>query len=211
MTLNLNQQLLHQQQHKNLLNSRHQLKKKPEEKKDIPVTTTPSHSEEKKPEEKKEVVAQPVVLTAEDDAQQRADQKKERADKRQQDSQKKEADLINSTQTLFRTLSDYLRGELMATSEDYKLLENMNVVTKDKYGEMTSMAAKLGESMKLLQEKYKTFQPYLEKIDEIDSSVTDLEKTVVLLDEYTQRLEEKFKHLKQIGRIPYKRGQTTNV
>jgi len=99
----------------------------------------------------------------------------------------------------------------LATSEDYKLLENMNVVTKEKYGEMTTMAGKLGESMKLLQEKYKTFQPYLEKIDEIDASVTDLEKTVVLLDEYTQRLEEKFKHLKQIGRIPYKKGQTTNV
>ena len=32
------------------------------------------------------------------------------------------------------------------------------------------------------------FQPYLDKIEEIDMNVTELEKTVVLLDEYSKRL-----------------------
>eukprot|EP01121_Diplochlamys_sp_Union-15-3_P011392 TRINITY_DN3302_c0_g4_i1.p1 TRINITY_DN3302_c0_g4~~TRINITY_DN3302_c0_g4_i1.p1 ORF type:complete len:203 (-),score=48.73 TRINITY_DN3302_c0_g4_i1:19-579(-) len=155
-------------------------------------------------------VTQPLEkeLTPEEEAAQKAEEKRKRHEKRQAEAQKRETDLVYSTQTLFRTLSDYLRGELLATSEDYKLLENMNNVTKEKYVEMTEMAVKLGEQMTLLQQKYKSFQPYLEKIDEIDTSVNELEKTVVLLDEYTLRLEEKFKHLKQIGRLPYKKSNT---
>lgn len=39
------------------------------------------------------------------------------------------------------------------------------------------------------------FEPYLKKIEEIDGNVNELEHTVQLLDEYTRRLEEKFKKL----------------
>lgn len=34
----------------------------------------------------------------------------------------------------------------------------------------------------------KEFDPYLKKIDEIDSNVNELEHTVQLLDDYTKRL-----------------------
>jgi len=61
------------------------------------------------------------------------------------------------------------------------------------------------------QSKDAEFKPYLEKIDEIDASVTELERTVVLLDDYTKRLEKKFKHLKAAGRLPYQRKQTATA
>jgi len=99
------------------------------------------------------------------------------------------------TSTMFSNISAYLKGELLATSEDYKLLESMNLAASEKYAEMTDVAKGLTSFMKDLQIKYKDFNPYLEKIDEIDTNVTELEKTVLLLDEYTRRLETKFKNL----------------
>lgn len=42
---------------------------------------------------------------------------------------------------------------LIATTEEYKLLERMNLVTCDKYSEMTVQAASLVNNMKALQEK----------------------------------------------------------
>jgi biogenesis of lysosome-related organelles complex 1 subunit 2 len=96
--------------------------------------------------------------------------------------------LINSTKELFSNVEKYLQGEITATSEDYKLLETMNNMTKEKYVDMTNTAHGLVEYMTLLQQKYTEFQPYLNKIDEIETSVNELEKTVALLDQYTLRL-----------------------
>ena len=41
----------------------------------------------------------------------------------------------------------------LATTAEYKLLESMNLVTKEKYEEMTSHAGSLVNNMKALQEK----------------------------------------------------------
>ncbi|CAO3663139.1 unnamed protein product [Umbelopsis vinacea] len=37
---------------------------------------------------------------------------------------------------LFKKLTQYTQGELIASSENYKLLETMNNVTRERYGEM---------------------------------------------------------------------------
>ena len=42
-----------------------------------------------------------------------------------------------------------------------------------------------------------TLQPYLEQIDQIETSVNELEQTVLLMDEYTKQLEGKFRKLKE--------------
>lgn len=49
------------------------------------------------------------------------------------------------------------------------------------------------------------FEPHLQKIDEIDASLTDLERTLNALDAYTLRLENKFKYLKETKQLPYKK------
>jgi len=99
------------------------------------------------------------------------------------------------THVMFENIANYLKGELTATTNDYKLLASMNAVCSSKYTEMSEVARGLTSFMKDLQQKYQDFQPYLDKIEEIDTNVTELEKTVVLLDEYSKRLEWKFKNL----------------
>jgi hypothetical protein len=47
----------------------------------------------------------------------------------------------------------YNTDQRLVTSEDFKLLENMNVVTKEKYAEMTEVAKGLTLFMEDLQKK----------------------------------------------------------
>eukprot|EP01116_Phalansterium_solitarium_P010063 TRINITY_DN24474_c0_g1_i1.p1 TRINITY_DN24474_c0_g1~~TRINITY_DN24474_c0_g1_i1.p1 ORF type:complete len:151 (-),score=35.36 TRINITY_DN24474_c0_g1_i1:101-520(-) len=107
----------------------------------------------------------------------------------------KHAALVANTTDMFNKVYEYFQSELEGTVEDFTLLENMNTATKEKYAEMTLVAKALTTFMENLQNKYKDFEPYLRKIEEIDNNVGELERTVGLLDDYTKRLEEKFKKL----------------
>lgn len=57
--------------------------------------------------------------------------------------------------TMFTKTADYLFGELTATQEEYKLLENMNRATITKYSDMKHIAANISKSMNELNEKCK--------------------------------------------------------
>ncbi|CAH1794528.1 unnamed protein product [Owenia fusiformis] len=98
---------------------------------------------------------------------------------------------------MFHKTSEYLRGELSATSEDYKLLEQMNRATLMKYAESKQIAANVATAMNDLNEKYKGLQPYLEQIDQIEDNVANLEQAAYRLDAYSKRLESKFKQLEK--------------
>ncbi|XP_065349038.1 biogenesis of lysosome-related organelles complex 1 subunit 2 isoform X2 [Cloeon dipterum] len=56
--------------------------------------------------------------------------------------------------TMFQKTGDYLYGELTATQEDYKLLENMNHVTVKKYSDMRQIASNVSKSLIELNEKF---------------------------------------------------------
>ncbi|CAG8558777.1 17342_t:CDS:2 [Funneliformis caledonium] len=84
----------------------------------------------------------------------------------------------------------------VATTEDYKLLETMNKVTRDRYKEMSGMAQNLVVEMSKLQRIYSDFEPYVQQIDEICEQVDFLEKVSVELDEYSKELESRLKKLK---------------
>jgi biogenesis of lysosome-related organelles complex 1 subunit 2 len=165
------------------------------------MTTQPEPQSPQVPSETTNIQTPEDVKKSEIEEEQR---NKER-ELRNQDSAKREEELIKYTKELFENVSKYLQGELRATSGDYQLLENINKITKEKYEEMTKIAKGLAEYMNSLQEKYRELQPYLEKIDEIDASVTELEKVVALLDNYTLKLEEKIRVLKQAGKLPFKK------
>jgi len=113
--------------------------------------------------------------------------------------------LSKSTDEMFNNVKSYIQAELLATSEDYKVLHQMNVITRDKYVEMTATTQTLVKGMTNLQARYQSFQPYLEKIDALDDSIDKLEKTVTLLDDYTKRLDAKFQALQKMRKIAYKR------
>ncbi|KAM9982504.1 hypothetical protein ACTFIZ_007028 [Dictyostelium cf. discoideum] len=118
-------------------------------------------------------------------------------------------DLQNSTKEMFTKVSSYIKSELATTVSDYNLLIQMNNITSSKYQDMTNVTKGLSVFMGDLKIKYEEFQPYFDKINELDKNVTDLEKTVQLLDEYTKRLEQKVKNIDKSSLLPTKQIQPT--
>ncbi|XP_071829039.1 biogenesis of lysosome-related organelles complex 1 subunit 2-like [Apostichopus japonicus] len=109
----------------------------------------------------------------------------------------KQADIEALTRDMFTKLTDYVRGDLASTAEDYKLLEQMNKVTTKKYTDMKQMAIDLENGMKELNEKYSSLQQYLDQIDQIEENTANLEQAALRLDAYSKRLEAKFKQLEK--------------
>uniref|UniRef100_A0A9L0J165 Biosis of lysosomal organelles complex 1 subunit 2 n=1 Tax=Equus asinus TaxID=9793 RepID=A0A9L0J165_EQUAS len=84
-----------------------------------------------------------------------------------------------------------------ATSEDYKLLENMNKLTSLKYLEMKDIAINISRNLKDLNQKYAGLQPYLDQINVIEEQVAALEQAAYKLDAYSKKLEAKYKKLEK--------------
>ena len=108
-----------------------------------------------------------------------------------------QSDVAELTRDMFSKMTEYLRGDLASTAEDYKLLEQMNKLTTEKYGEMKQMGLDIGRSMKDLNDKYRNIQPYLDQIDQVEESVANLEQAALRLEAYSKRLEAKFKQLEK--------------
>merc|ERR1712137_386709 len=114
------------------------------------------------------------------------------------DSQQGGVKLRDVTQEMFERISAVLLHELSSNTEDYVLLERMNAVTTEKYSKMSLSAENLTTFMSQLKERYQSYRPFLEKIDQIEAGVQSLEDTVMQLDEYSKRLENKYKQLDNI-------------
>lgn len=81
------------------------------------------------------------------------------------DQQKKQQELLEATNKMFSVLSEYLKGELqgknfllviiLATSEDFRLLENMNLAATEKYKEVSITSKNLTTFMQDLHAKCK--------------------------------------------------------
>ncbi|XP_061315296.1 biogenesis of lysosome-related organelles complex 1 subunit 2 isoform X2 [Pezoporus flaviventris] len=99
-----------------------------------------------------------------------------------------EADINELCKDMFNKMATYLTGELTATSEDYKLLENMNKLTSLKYLEMKDIAINISRNLKDLNKKYAALQPYLEQINLIEEQVAALEQAAYKLDAYSKKL-----------------------
>ncbi|KAG0257448.1 biogenesis of lysosome- organelles complex 1 subunit 2 [Actinomortierella ambigua] len=95
------------------------------------------------------------------------------------------------SQDMFRKLIEYIRAEMLATGEDYKVLEAMNNLTKDRYGEMAGMAQDLMQEVGKLRTTYSDFEPYVAKIDTISQQADMIAKVVAELDEYTRDLDRR--------------------
>ena len=96
---------------------------------------------------------------------------------------------------MFEKTTEYLQGELVATSEEYSLLEKLNKMTTAKYSDMSALSKDLTVMMDELNGKYQNLQPYLDQIDQLDSTVGSLEQAAYQLDSYSKRLEQKLRQL----------------
>lgn len=97
----------------------------------------------------------------------------------------------------FSATSDWISAELESTTEDYKLIEQMNRVTATKYSDMEQITNNIAKGMTQLNASYAQLQPYLEQIDHIDESLARLETAAFKLDAYSKRLEDKFNSLEK--------------
>ncbi|XP_027729947.1 biogenesis of lysosome-related organelles complex 1 subunit 2-like [Vombatus ursinus] len=108
-----------------------------------------------------------------------------------------EAVIIGLCQDVFSKMAMYLTGELIATSEEYKFLENMNKLTSLKYLEMEDIAVNISRNLKDLNQKYAALQPYVDQITFIKEQVAALEQAAYKLDGYSKKLEGKYKKLER--------------
>ncbi|XP_043836191.1 biogenesis of lysosome-related organelles complex 1 subunit 2-like [Dromiciops gliroides] len=105
--------------------------------------------------------------------------------------------VVGTAEEATELLATYLTGELTATSEDYKLLENMNKLTSLKYLEMRDIAVNISRNLKDSNQKYAALQPYLDQITLIEEQVAALEQAAYKLDAYSKKLEAKYKKLER--------------
>ncbi|XP_041125652.1 biogenesis of lysosome-related organelles complex 1 subunit 2-like isoform X2 [Polyodon spathula] len=108
-----------------------------------------------------------------------------------------EPDINELCRDMFDKMAVFLQGELTATCEDYKLVENMNKLTSLKYMEMKDISINISRNLKDLNQKYADLQPYLDQISQIEEQVTALEQAAYKLDTYSKKLEAKFKKLEK--------------
>ncbi|XP_033820890.1 biogenesis of lysosome-related organelles complex 1 subunit 2 [Periophthalmus magnuspinnatus] len=108
-----------------------------------------------------------------------------------------EPDINELCSDMFEKMAIFLQGELTATCEDYRLLENMNKLTSLKYMEMKDISINISRNLQDLNNKYASLQPYLDQINEIEQHVTSLEQAAYKLDAYSKKLEARFKKLEK--------------
>ncbi|XP_061539669.1 biogenesis of lysosome-related organelles complex 1 subunit 2 [Phycodurus eques] len=108
-----------------------------------------------------------------------------------------EPDINELCTDMFEKMAVFLQGELTATCEDYRLLENMNKLTSLKYMEMKDISINISRNLQDLNNKYASLQPYLDQINQIEEQVSSLEQAAYKLDAYSKKLEARFKKLEK--------------
>ena len=97
------------------------------------------------------------------------------------------------TKEMLQTTSDYIKSEIEMCVADYQLLEKMNRSVEEKYKNLTTVSSSISSEMEKLNEKYAVLLPLLSQIDEVEKCVGELEQSASKLDNYSKRLEIKFK------------------
>ncbi|XP_044522901.1 biogenesis of lysosome-related organelles complex 1 subunit 2-like [Gracilinanus agilis] len=77
-----------------------------------------------------------------------------------------------------------LKGKLITTNEDNKLLEKMSKLTTLKYLEMENVVVNISRNLKDLSQKYAILQSYLDQV------ILTEEQVAYKLETYWKKLEE---------------------
>lgn len=99
------------------------------------------------------------------------------------------------TQDMIQSTGDYIKSEVDLCVADYKTLESMNKLVKEKYLNYTTLAEAISNEMVDLNTSFDKLQPFLAQIDEIEKCLGVLEQSASKLDAYSKRLEAKYKQI----------------
>ncbi|XP_063704381.1 biogenesis of lysosome-related organelles complex 1 subunit 2 [Culicoides brevitarsis] len=102
-------------------------------------------------------------------------------------------ELCKYAKNMFEKTGLYLKGELSAVLEDYKLLDNMNAATASRYQQVDASIARLNTANSQINQQMVELLPLMKEIDEIECTVEKLEQAAYRLDAYTTKLENQFK------------------
>ena len=80
-------------------------------------------------------------------------------------------ELHAATSEMLAKMTKYVEGEAELSTEDYRLLQAMNITAADKYNEMAGYAAGLVAFAEQLDGKYRELAPQLAQIDAMESQV----------------------------------------
>ncbi|KAH7725584.1 Protein BLOS-2 [Aphelenchoides avenae] len=120
-------------------------------------------------------------------------------------------DIRRMSDTVFEKVSSFVQGHIQGTVDDYKLLEDMNNVTAQRYADMKQVAETVSTRLSQLNDKCmivlgpdrdrhlsdETLRPYLQQIDEIDEASKRMDAAVTTLDNYITAVESRLKKIQQ--------------
>ncbi|GAU95453.1 hypothetical protein RvY_07068-2 [Ramazzottius varieornatus] len=104
---------------------------------------------------------------------------------------------MEEIQRLYKNLlgrtSEYLKSEFEVTAEDYRLIQEMNNVSTEKYAQLLVTTKNAKTSLKTTNDRFSCIKPFLDRIDLVETQVNELERTIFRLDTYAKQLEARFK------------------
>ena len=94
---------------------------------------------------------------------------------------------------MIETTGEYVKSEIDLCAADYKALEKMNKAVTERYRDVSKYTSSIGSEMQKLNESYANLTPMLAQIDDVEKCVSELEISAGKLDNYSKRLEAKYK------------------
>uniref|UniRef100_A0AC34RIB2 Biogenesis of lysosome-related organelles complex 1 subunit 2 n=1 Tax=Panagrolaimus sp. JU765 TaxID=591449 RepID=A0AC34RIB2_9BILA len=99
--------------------------------------------------------------------------------------------------SVYDKVSTFVMGQVSSTVADYKVIEDMNNSTAQRYSDMKQVASTISGRLTELEEKYESLRPYLQQVDEIEAASRRLESVVNSFEPYIAALENKVKAMQQ--------------
>ena len=92
---------------------------------------------------------------------------------------------------MFENVGEAIRGEFTPAILEYQLLAKMNKVASDNYQNMADFAQGVAVFVESLKAKHTELLPAVERIDEMESEVSQMEAIVQQIDTFSKSLESR--------------------
>ena len=99
--------------------------------------------------------------------------------------------------TMLNSTGEYIKSEIDICIADYNTLEKMNRTVADKYQNLADISGNINVEMNKLNDTYCSLQAMLVQIDDLEGCIGQLEKSASKLDDYSKRLEHRYKQIQE--------------